>query len=99
MIILQYIQIWNHYTVHLKLICYMSITPQKHFFKTEVYGTSLVVQWVRLQTPKAGALGLILGQGTRFCLLQLKILQAASKSSHYATRKSTCHSEGPTGHN
>ena len=25
-IILQYIQILNHYVVHLKLICYMSIT-------------------------------------------------------------------------
>ena len=71
----------------------------KTFFKVEVYGTSLVVQWVRLRTPKAGAPGLILGWGTRFCMLQLKLLQAASMSSHHATRKSTCHSEGLTGHN
>ena len=27
-IILQYIQILNHYVVHLKLICYMLIMPQ-----------------------------------------------------------------------
>ena len=82
-----------------ELICYKLITPQKHFYKTEVYGTSLVVQWVRLRTPKARAPGLILGRGTRFCMLQLKSLQAASKSSHYTTRKSACHIEGPTGHN
>ena len=28
-------------------------------------GTSLVVQWLSLQTPNAGGLGLIPGQGTR----------------------------------
>ena len=34
-------------------------------------GTSLVVQWLRLHTPKAGKLGSIPGQGTRSHMLQL----------------------------
>ena len=29
------------------------------------YGTSLVVQWLRLHVPNAGSLGSIPGQGTR----------------------------------
>ena len=33
--------------------------------KKEGPGTSLVVQWLRLQAPKAGGLGSIPGQGTR----------------------------------
>ena len=55
--------------------------------KTVGYGTSLVVQWLRLDTPNIGDLGLIPGQGTRFhmkllrgCMPQLKILQAATKT-------------------
>ena len=35
--------------------------------------SSLVVQWLRLHAPNAGCLGLILGQGTRSHMLQLKI--------------------------
>ena len=35
-------------------------------------GTSLVVQWLRLHTPNAGALDSILGQGTRSRMLQLR---------------------------
>ena len=35
-------------------------------------GTSLVVQWLRLCTPKAGGLDSIPGQGTRFHMLQLR---------------------------
>lgn len=34
-------------------------------------GTSLVVQWLRLHTPKAGDRGSIISQGTRSCRLQL----------------------------
>ena len=34
--------------------------------KTVGYGTSLVVQWLGLDTPNIGDLGLIPGQGTRF---------------------------------
>ena len=46
---------------------------------------SLMIQWLRLCTPNAGRLGLIPGQGIRSCMptrvgiLQLKILNAASK--------------------
>ncbi|TEA33613.1 hypothetical protein DBR06_SOUSAS3910181, partial [Sousa chinensis] len=47
---------------------------------------SLVVQWLRLHAPKAGGLGSIPGQGTRshmpqlrVCMLQLKILHAATE--------------------
>ena len=46
-------------------------------------GTSLLVQWLRLHTPKAGGLGSIPGQGTsahtpqlRVHVLQLKIPHA-----------------------
>ena len=35
-------------------------------------GTSLVVQWLQLCAPKAGGLGLILGQGTRSYMPQLR---------------------------
>ena len=35
-------------------------------------GTSLVVQWLRLQAPNAGVLGLTPGQGTRSHMPQLK---------------------------
>ena len=35
-------------------------------------GTSLVVQWVRLQAPKAGGLCSIPGRGTRSCMPQLR---------------------------
>jgi len=42
------------------------------------WGTSLVVQWLRLHTANAGGLGLIPGQGTRSHMLQLK-------NSHTAT--------------
>ena len=36
------------------------------------YGTSLVAQWLRLQAPNAGGLGLIPGQGTRSRMPQLR---------------------------
>ena len=41
--------------------------------------TSLVVQWLKLWAPIAGDPGLILGQGSRFHMLQLKIPHAAVK--------------------
>ena len=50
-------------------------------------GTSLVVQWQRLHAPNAGGPGSIPGQGARshmpqvrVCMLQLKILHAATKN-------------------
>ena len=42
-------------------------------------------QWVRLYVPNSGGLGLIPGQGTRSCMLQLK-LTAASKDPAYQTK-------------
>ena len=49
------------------------------FFPLKSMGTSLVVQWLRLCIPNAGA-GWIPGQGTRCHMLQLKILHAAMKT-------------------
>ena len=42
-----------------------------------IWGTSLVVQWLRLHTPNAGGLGSIPGQGTGSHMPQLKIPHAA----------------------
>ena len=36
------------------------------------FAETLVVQWLRLHTSSAGGSGLILGQGTRFRMLQLR---------------------------
>ena len=44
--------------------------------------TSLVVQWLRLHTPKAGGPGSIPGQGTKFHMPQLSISQATTKTLH-----------------
>ena len=43
-------------------------------------GTSLVVQWPRLQAASAGGLGWIPGQEARSHVQQLKTLQAATKT-------------------
>ena len=56
------------------------------------WGTSLVVQWVRLLTPNAGGLGWISGQGTR------SRMHSATKSPHATTKKPTCRKEVPTCH-
>ena len=42
-------------------------------FKQTLRGTYLVVQRLRLHVPNAGRLGLISGQGTRPCMLQLRV--------------------------
>ena len=42
-------------------------------------GTSLVVQWLRLQAPNAGGPGLVPGQGTEAHMLQLRIPYATMK--------------------
>ena len=34
-------------------------------FKDEVTGTSLAVQWLRLQAPNAGGMGVISGKGSK----------------------------------
>ena len=46
--------------------------------KTRGFGTSLVVWWLRLRAPNAGALGSNPDQGTRFHVLQLKISHATT---------------------
>ena len=38
-----------------------------------MYGTSLVLQWLRLQAPNAGGPGSVPGQGTRSHVLQLRV--------------------------
>ena len=40
--------------------------------KISPLGTSLVIQWLRLQDPNAGGLGSVPGQGTRSHMLQLR---------------------------
>ena len=47
------------------------------------YGTSLMVQWVRLCTPNAGGPGLIPGRGTRSHMhATTKIPCATTKTQH-----------------
>ena len=59
-------------------------TEQKKQFQVdycsekESWGTSTVVQWLRLRAPNAGDPGLIPGQGTRFHMPQLS-LQVTTK--------------------
>ena len=52
-------------------------------------GTSLVVQWLRLCAPNAGGLGSILGQGTKFHMLQLRVhmLQPRLGTGKYINKK------------
>ena len=58
----------------------------KHFKKFALRGTSLVVQWLRLHGPSAGALGLTPGQGTRPHMQQLRVHKPQLKVLHSATR-------------
>ena len=55
------------------------------------WGTSPVVQWLRLCVPKAGGVGSIPGQGTRFHRPQLRICQLWLKIPHAARRSKTPH--------
>ena len=54
---------------------------------TEISGTSLVVQWLRLHTPSAGGPGLIPGQRTRSHLLQQRL--------HAETKEPVCCNSDP----
>ena len=62
------------------------VVPQMYKFARthhqNVFGTSLVVQWLRLHILNARDLGSVPGQGTTSCLLQLKILHAAIKTQY-----------------
>lgn len=70
------------------------VLPQKNavFLIKNICGeTSLVVQWLRCQAPKAGGPCSIPGQGARF-------LRDMTKSSHAATKKNPAKkSKEPTG--
>ena len=44
-----------------------------------IFGTSLVVQWLRLQAPNAGGLGSIAGQGSRSHMPQKRIRMPVPK--------------------
>ena len=58
----------------------MSVQYIYFFFSKTKTGTSLVVQWLRLQTPNAGGPDSIPGQGTKDLTPQLKILCVATKT-------------------
>ena len=57
------------------------------YLKCFIVGTSLVVQWLRLQVPNAGGLSLIPVQGTRLHVLQLKIPYASTNTWHNQRNK------------
>jgi len=54
-------------------------SPSVKFWKDKI-GSLLVVQWLQLHTPKARSLHSTPGQGTRFCMTQLKIPHTATKT-------------------
>ena len=56
-------------------------------------GTSPVVQWLRLQAPKAGGLSSIPDQGTRFRMPQLRVCMPQLKIPYAVTevRDAECH--------
>ena len=58
---------------------YFNGVQKKDVIKIESEGTAMVVQWLRLCPPSAGAPGSIRGQGTRSHTLQLKISHATTK--------------------
>ena len=62
---------------HIKrIICHAQvgfIPGIKEWFNIGKWGTSRVVQWLRLHTSNAGGLGLIPGQGTKSHMLQLRV--------------------------
>ena len=74
--------------------------PQRHFskegiqmaymlekiFSASLTGTSLVVQWLRLQSPNAGGPGTISGQGARSHMTPLKVHMSQLNISHAATK-------------
>jgi len=48
------------------------VLPDGFLKNWSLFGTSLMVQWLRLQAPNAGGQGSIPGQGTRSHMLQLR---------------------------
>ena len=66
------------------------ISHQGNAMQNPSEGTSLVVQWIRLCTPNAGAMGLIPDQEPRSCMPQfkipLKLPQVAAKDTGTAKK-------------
>ena len=58
----------------------------KQMLKKTLFGTFLVVQWLRLHTPGAGGPGSISGQGTRSHMLQLRVCMMQLRTPQ-ATKK------------
>ena len=50
-------------------------------------GTSLVIQWLRLWAPSAGGLSFIPCQGTRYHMLQLRVLMLPKKRILHGAKK------------
>ena len=57
-------------------------------YTVKIIGSSLVVQWLRLQAPNAGGSGLIPGQGTGSHMPQVRVHMLQLKISHAATKRS-----------
>ena len=77
---------------------YPFICPEKNseaIFKN-TYGTSLVVQWLRLCAPNAGGPGSIPVRGTRSHMLQLRVYMPQLKIPCAATKDPACSNEDPT---
>ncbi|TEA29786.1 hypothetical protein DBR06_SOUSAS7110042 [Sousa chinensis] len=50
----------------------------------------MVVQWLRLHAPHTGGPALIPGQGTRYCMPQLRAHMLQLKTLHAATKDTEC---------
>ena len=71
---------WSLQTFKVSKLSWSIKTPwwcvgsQLHYpLQNQFQGTSLVVQWLRCQSPRAGGPGSIPGQGTRSHMLQLRV--------------------------
>ena len=62
-----------------RFLKHCSVTSPSINQKTVTYGTFLVAQGLKLHAPNAGGPSSIPGQGSRSHMLQLNILNAASK--------------------
>ena len=59
---------------------------ERQLLKNLQFGASLVVHWLRLHAPSARDPGSIPGQGTRFHILQLRVLMLQLKILYAATK-------------
>ena len=71
----------------------MGLKGKSHKLTRQWWQDSLAVQGLRLTARKAGGLGLIPGQGTRYNMPQLKVLHAAMKIEDPISAAKTWHSQ------